>query len=199
LQLRVAILLASIALFYPLLRTADLVPTGFMIDAARSFSEDRANSLKTRFDQEQLLLEHASKRLLFGWGRFGRSRVFDEESGKDISITDGRWIITLAAYGVFGFVAEFGLLALSVFRAASALRFTESKHDMVYLAALALILAINMIDLLPNASISPLTWLLAGALQGRAEELRTVPGIKMAAISPTINVGAENQAIRHKR
>ena len=95
------------------------------------------------------------------------------ETGKDISITDGHWIITLGAYGLFGFVAEFGLLALTVFRAASALRFIKPARDRIYLAALALIVAINMVDLLPNSTLTPWTWLLAGALLGRAEALRS--------------------------
>ena len=124
-----------------------------------------------RFDNEQQLLERASQRLLFGWGRWGRSRIYDEY-GKDISITDGRWAITIGQFGVFGFLAEFGLLALTVFRAASTLRFAETERDSVFLGALALIIAISMIDLLPNASLSPWTWLLAGALLGRAEALR---------------------------
>jgi hypothetical protein len=171
LQLRIAMVLVSIAVAYPLLRSADLVPTKYMLDAATSISEERADSLRTRFDNEQQLLERASQRLLFGWGRWGRSRVYDEY-GKDISITDGRWAITLGQFGIFGFLAEFGLLALPVFGAASALRFAESERDSIFLAALALIICISMIDLLPNASLSPWTWLLAGALLGRAEALR---------------------------
>ena len=57
-------------------------------------------------------------------------------------------------------------------RAASALRFAESERDGIFLAALALIIGISMIDMLPNSSLSPWTWLLAGALLGRAEALR---------------------------
>jgi hypothetical protein len=70
-----------------------------------------------------------------------------------------------------GFLAEFGLLAFSVFRAASAFKLTKSKTDQIALAALALIVAVNVIDLLPNAWLAPWTWLLAGALLGRAESL----------------------------
>jgi len=36
---------------------------------------------------------------------------------------------------------------------------------------LALILAVNLVDLLPNATLVPLTWLIAGALLGHAESL----------------------------
>jgi hypothetical protein len=100
--------------------------------------------------------------------------VFDDETGQDLSVTDGRWIITMGQFGFVGFLVEFGLLALPIVRAASALKFAASARDQVFLSALALILATNLIDLLPNSSISPWTWLLAGALLGRAEELRTV-------------------------
>jgi hypothetical protein len=170
LQLRIATILVILAVAYPLLRVTDLVPTKYMLDAAVLANQERADSLEFRFHQERQLLERASQRILFGWGRWGRSRIYDE-SGKNVSITDGRWIITLGQFGLFGFLAEFGLLGLPVFRAASALRFAESERDRVFLGALALIIAINMIDLLPNASLSPWTWLLSGALLGRAEEM----------------------------
>jgi hypothetical protein len=199
LQLRIALALVTIALLYPALRIADLVPTKYMVDLAESISAERASSLGFRFDQEQLLLTHASERFLFGWGRFGRSRVYDAESGRDISFTDGRWIITLGQFGLFGFIAEFGLLALPVFRAASALRFTESSRDGVLLGALALILAINVVDLLPNSGLLPWTWLLAGALLGRAETLHAVAHLRKPerhrlAAQPQL---AEHSADRH--
>jgi hypothetical protein len=170
-QLQIAVVFVSIALTYPVLRFVDVVPTGSMIEVATWFSTDRANSLKFRFENEQILLEHASKRFAFGWGRFGRSRAYDKD-GNDISITDGGWIVTLGDFGLVGFLAQFGLLALPVFRAASALRFTQSPRESVILAALALVLAINIIDLLPNSFLTPFIWLVAGALLGRTEALR---------------------------
>ena len=170
LQVRIAMVLVTIALTYPLLRSADLVPTAGIIDFVGSISSARADSLKIRFDQEEQLLERASQRFLFGWGRFGRSRIYDTD-GRDISRTDGLWIVTIGQFGLFGFVAEFGLLAFPVFRAASALRTAKVGPDRILLAALALILAINIFDLLPNAGLIPWTWLLAGALLGRAEAL----------------------------
>jgi hypothetical protein len=173
LQVRIASILVIIALLYPMLRAANLVPTGFMVDMAGAISSDRAASLQSRFDQDQQLLERASQRLLFGWGRFGRSRVYDD-SGSDVSVTDGHWIITMGQFGLFGFLAEFGLLVLPVLRAASVLRFTEPSRERFFLAALALIVAISVIDLLPNSSVAPWTWLLTGALLARVESLRNV-------------------------
>jgi len=170
-QLGVACVLVTVALSYPLLREADLFPTKSMLEAATAIDTDRAASLKTRFDNEDQLLKHAWERPWFGWGRFARNRVYHGLNGRDSSITDGYWIITLGTFGLVGFIAQFGLLGLVVFRAAMALKLSQSMREAVYLAALALIVAINVVDLLPNASISPWTWLLVGTLLGRAEEL----------------------------
>ena len=102
---------------------------------ASSYNVERAESLQFRFEQERLLLDHAWKRVWFGWGRFGRNRVYNEE-GKDISVTDGRWIITMGSFGFVGFAAEFGLLALSVFSVWPALGKGSSGHERTHLAAL---------------------------------------------------------------
>jgi hypothetical protein len=169
-QLRFAVALVSAVLLYPMLRMADLVPTQPAIDLARSISSDRAASLEDRFVTEDKLLENASQRFSFGWGRFGRGFIYDT-GGTEYS-ADGLWVDTLVAFGFFGFLAQFGLLSLPVFAAASALRFAESAKDQVFLSALALTLAINIFDLLPNSPLRPWTWLVAGALLGRAEALR---------------------------
>jgi hypothetical protein len=166
--IRLAGLFVVISVGYPLLRTANLVPTDSMVQVAQKISQDRADSLLFRFDHEKQDLDRALQRPYFGWGRFGRSRVYDEW-GNDISVTDGRWIITLGQFGLVGFLAEFGLLAASVIAAASAARHARSSADAILLGTVALIIAINMIDLLPNASLSPWTWLLAGTLVGRKE------------------------------
>jgi hypothetical protein len=176
LQLRIALALVVIALLYPTLRATDLFPTRTLVELAEAIDVERAQSLKFRFDNEDMLLDRAWQRFAFGWGRFGRNRVYDAESGNDVSVTDGRWIITMGQFGFVGFLAEFGLLALAVARAAQAAKFAQDDNEQVLLAALALIVAINVVDLLPNASLSPWTWLLAGALLGRAEALRVAVG-----------------------
>lgn len=171
LQLRMACVVVVTALTYPMLRVADVFPTTTIIEAASAVDADRAASLKFRFDQEDQLLEHAWQRPWFGWGRFGRNRVYNGWEQRDSSVTDGTWIITMGVFGLVGFIAEFGLLALAVFRTAMALKFAQTTRESAYLAALALIVTVNIVDLLPNSSLSPWTWLLAGALLGRAEAL----------------------------
>ena len=133
-------------------------------------STARATSLETRFTNEQQLLDHALQRPWFGWGRFGRNRVY-AASGANNSITDGAWVIRLGTFGLVGFLAQFLLLGQSVLRAAFSLRFARSNEESIYLTALALIVAINVVDLLPNSSISPWTWLLVGTLLGRTENM----------------------------
>ena len=171
LQMRAAIVLVAIALLYPSLRQFDLFPTDLIVEAAATLDNQRAQSLKERFDNENLILVHAAEKPMFGWGRYGRGRVYDTETGKDLAVTDGRWVITIGQFGLFGFLAEFGLLAIGVFRAASALKFARSINEKIYLASFSLLAAVSIIDLLPNSGLVPWIWLMSGALLGRAEAL----------------------------
>ena len=94
-----------------------------------------------------------------------------DEYGRDLSVTDGRWVITIGQFGIFGFIAEFGLLSIGVLRAWIGIGLAKSKNDKILLSALSLIVAINVLDLLPNSGLTPWTWLLAGTLLGRSERL----------------------------
>jgi hypothetical protein len=156
---------------YPLLRTIGAVPTTYLESLAESVSPDRAESLHTRFVQEEQLLQRASQRIIFGWGRYGRSRIYDE-NGRDVTLSDGEWIITLGAFGIVGFVAQFGLLIFPIFKARQTLKYVPSDREKRMLAAMCLALSINVFDLLPNATLMPWTWLIAGAVLGRAENVR---------------------------
>ena len=82
-----------------------------MVDAARLMSDDRARSLEGRFVNEDLLMTKAFQRPMFGWGGWGRNRVYDEY-GKDLTVTDGRWIIELGQRGFVGLLSLFALLLL---------------------------------------------------------------------------------------
>ena len=58
------------------------------------------------------MIKRALERPLFGWGGWGGSRIHDEESGRDISVTDGLWIIILGRNGMFGLCAWLLAMAL---------------------------------------------------------------------------------------
>lgn len=152
-------LVAITVLLYPVLRGADLVPVQAFADQIAAVNDERAGSFQTRIDNEDQLLERADQRPWFGWGGYGRNRVYDEYTGRDLSITDGTWIITIGSNGWVGYIAAFGLLCLPMvvaWRRGARLSPTS--------AALSLMLAVNLLDLLPNSSLSPLTWLMAGTL-----------------------------------
>ncbi|MCK1642990.1 hypothetical protein IVA95_36885 [Bradyrhizobium sp. 157] len=166
-QIRVALTLAIIGLTYPVTRAFDLFPSKALVDIASTFSTDRAESLQFRFKNEDELLAKASERFWFGWGRYGRNRVYNEYG--DQSVTDGRWIITFGQFGAFGFICEFGLLAIPIFLAIGGLRHVGSRRAAVFFGALVLIQAVRLIDQLPNSSINPWAWLLSGALFGWIE------------------------------
>jgi len=191
LQVNIALVLVAIAMLYPVLRATDLFPTRSLTEFSDSLSSgERAASLQFRFDNEDKLLARATERPIYGWGRFGRNRVYSAENGDDESVTDGVWIIVLGTWGLVGFVAQFGLLALTVVRASWALEWAKTKEEQIFIAALALIIAVNMIDLLPNSSLSPWTWLLAGALLGRAENMRARPRVPRPAATTSLRPGA---------
>ena len=173
-QVKIARFLVLLTILYPLLRTADLVPLQDMVDMAEVVSEERATSLNFRFENEERLLNKAMQHPFFGWGSWGRNRVYDLVTGKDLSITDGRWIITLGSFGLMGFLAEFGLLALPVFLCARNIKRATSRQELVMVATLVMLLTINMIDLLPNSTLTPFSWLLAGSLLGYSRKLKAV-------------------------
>ncbi|MFI5316435.1 MAG: hypothetical protein ACHQ6T_12100 [Myxococcota bacterium] len=149
-QARIAVVIACIVLAYPLLRSFDLFPTTMLTSLSDSASEERSESLAFRFTNEDLLLAHARERPYFGWGSYGRNRVFDEE-GVDVSVTDGLWIILLGEIGTVGFLSVFGMMLLPVFQCGRALRNVRSESDRRLLASLSLLVALNWADSLPNA------------------------------------------------
>ena len=164
-QIRLALLLALVVLAYPALRSTGVFPASTLVDLSARVAQDRADSLGQRFWHEDRLAKKAGERPLFGWGGFGRNRIYDAE-GVDRSVTDGAWIGTYGSGGAAGFVCIFGLLTIPVFRARSALRKLVEGPDRILLAALALLVAFGDIDLLPNGLFSALPLFLAGALAG---------------------------------
>lgn len=181
-QLRVAALLALIVLCYPILRSAELVPVEMMLEQAQRIDGHREGSLKFRFDHEAALLEHARQRPYFGWGAWDRNLVHDYESGRRLSVSDGRWVIVIGIGGWFAYIAEFGLLQLALLMLMRSAGQDALRAQAPYLGALSLILAFNLVDLIPNATLTSLTWMISGALLGYAEALRagTLPAPQQA-------------------
>lgn len=166
-QVRIAGALAAFALLYPLLRGADLVPVDWVVEQAQAISPARAQSLQFRLDNEDLLLARASEKPLFGWGGYGRNQLHDPVTGELSSTLDGRWILVIGVLGWLGYIVEFGLLALPLLLVAR--QSLAGRPVSPWVGPVAMILGVNMLDLIPNATLVPFTWLLAGAVLGYAE------------------------------
>lgn len=165
LQLLFAACVAGIVLLYPMLRGADLVPVDAILAKAESLDAERGQSLRFRLKNEDQLLEKARERPLAGWGSWGRNRIYNEE-GEDISVTDGTWIIEIGSNGWIGYVSRFGMLTVPMIL----LFWRRKRYDTTLETSLiCVILCGNLIDLIPNSGLMPVTWLMAGALIGRLE------------------------------
>lgn len=170
LMIRVALVFAAVAVVYPMLRKFGVVPIWEMVEYAGTYSPDRAHSLGFRFYNEENLLARAAEKPWFGWGGWGRSLIRDLETGAIISIPDGRWIIVFGTFGWLGYVCEFGLLALPLVLMWLFIRKNPKVVVSPFVAPLCLILGVTLIDMLLNATLTPMTWLCAGAVLGHAEK-----------------------------
>jgi hypothetical protein len=170
-QLLVAACMAAVVVTYPALRGAHLVPLEDILALARRISTERAASLEYRIVNEEALLARAQEKPWFGWGGYGRSLILDPVDGRILSVPDGGWIIVLGTYGWLGYVAQFGLLVLPLILLGREALSPRSAGFSPHGAAVALIFGANLLDLLPNNTLVPLTWLVAGALTGWAEQL----------------------------
>lgn len=164
LQLMAATGIAITVLTFPMLRNLDVVPVDRALALAESVDPVRAQSLEFRLKNEDLLLEKARERPLFGWGIWNRNRVFDEK-GVDLSVTDGAWVLAMGIGGWARYIAVFGLLCWPII----GLFLSSRQRIDPVCAALALVMAGKLIDLIPNTGMVPVIWLIAGSLMGRLE------------------------------
>lgn len=165
----VALFIAGVAgfvLIYPILKGSNVISTKAMVDTVSVISEERAASLEFRLVNEDIFLAHAQRRPLWGWGNYNRNRELDPVSGQALNVTDGQWVITISQFGWLGFIGEFALLTLPlILLVPHVIRSNEYAIPHYVLAAMVM-LALNIVDLIPNATLTQLTFLLAGALLG---------------------------------
>ena len=167
----VAVGLACLVLAYPLTRWTGVFPTQMLTDFGFELAEKRGESLKFRFDNEDLLLARALERPAFGWGTKDRPAVYDPETGEKESTVDGYWILLFGYKGGVGWACVFGLLLLPIFRAAAAVPRIGRRDDQILLASLAVIVALYAVDMLPNGFFTNGSFFLTGSLFGLAGAL----------------------------
>src|SRR5579863_10460591 len=154
---RLAGALAIFLLVYPAIRYTNIVKMKDIAGLFTGLSADRADSLLYRFDMEDLMIEHARthSRLLWGWGGWGRDFVYNVDDGRQITIPDGRVILTIASQGFIGFYCYFIPFVYAIARAGKYIRRIRSKPDRILLSALALNCAVALFDLIVNSYFSP--------------------------------------------
>lgn len=130
------------------------------------FGEERAASLKFRFDMEEILGDKARQRFLFGWGDSGGNRVYNGY-GQDISVTDSLWIIAFGTDGAVGLASLFSslLLPVVVFCVKYPAR-TWSNPKVAPAAVLGVALTMYVFDCVLNAMTNPIFAVIAGGISG---------------------------------
>lgn len=168
------LMMALIVLFYPALREMATPQLQWFANHVEEVKPERAASFIFRLNNEENLLEKAQERAWFGWGSWGRNHIYND-AGQMISVTDGVWIIVFGQRGWVGYLGFMGLLVLPFWlnwRLGKAGR--QGDQELCTTALLAVLLC-NIIDFIPNSSLSHLTLLLAGALSGAAVRRYQLP------------------------
>jgi tetratricopeptide (TPR) repeat protein len=150
---------------YEGLRVTNLMSRRSIVETAEVlFNEYRVQSLDFRLENEDLLAAKALEQPFFGWGGWSRARVFDT-TGRDMSITDGYWIILLGNQGLIGLGSGTLVLLLPLILLIHRVpprRWIEPRFGAA--AALAILLILYMIDNLFNAMMNPIYALAVGGL-----------------------------------
>lgn len=166
-----------------------------MVELASMIHEKRGMSLNGRLVNDSMLAEKALQRPVFGWGGWGRSRIYDEK-GRDISVTDGEWIIVLGVNGVAGLTAFTIMLLLPPTLMVARYRAVSWLTPQVGPAgAAAVLVVLYMIDNLFNAMFNPV-YVVAAAGLVTVSVCRTrdvlVPARQPVSAKPLVAVGVHH-------
>lgn len=141
-----------------------------MVGLASAIHQRRGESLQFRLDNEDMLVAKALQRPLFGWGGWGRARVWKEDwrgELKDVSVTDGLWVIAFGNTGITGLVAVTSIFLVPSLCVARRYSAREWLHPAVAsVTVLAVLLSLYTVDNLFNAMFNPVYVVAAGALSG---------------------------------
>jgi hypothetical protein len=151
---------------YPVIRGLGILDAERILSAAGTvYDADRLRSLGVRLTSEDMYIDHAAERPLFGWGGYGRGDVVVEGLGR--SIPDGLWVIALSRAGwlaVAALIAMYLLPAYLLIRRERAAAWT--RPGLAPAAALSVLLVLYWVDCLSNAMVTPVLVVAMGAGNG---------------------------------
>ena len=162
--------IAAAVLAYPVLKLTGIWPEQQIIAAFNQLSPDRGFSFEYRMINENLLLERAVEKPLFGWGGHARS-LFVSSTGGILTIPDGGWVLSLGSYGFVGWFSQMSFMVAPIFYALYLRRADKLDSYSPHIATFALILSFNAVDMIPNDTMTLLTFILAGALWSNLESV----------------------------
>lgn len=138
-----------------------------LVEVVQLIDQDRARSLQSRISHEITLIDKALQRPLLGWSGYNRNRADDLAAGAmgHRSITDSFWIIIFGKYGLIGLLSTGMVLLLPTALLTRRLPIANWSNPVYAPAsALSLVMLGFTIDCLANAMISPIYFLISGAL-----------------------------------
>ena len=158
--------LAVLALFpiYIFIRSSGMYDGQSAVAAADSlFGGERAQSLEFRITNENYFIEHWEKEPLLGWGGWGRN--FPTDPLGKMRTVDGMWVIAMSKNGLIGIITLGITLLLPIVLFVTHCDRRVWVHPSVAPAtALAGVLVMYTLDLLPNAMLNPVYTMAAGGL-----------------------------------
>lgn len=158
------VILVSIPILFLYFRASGQWDGRELVDwTKKNINEERAQSIEYRFDNEELIVEKARKRPLFGWGDWGRWRIYNDE-GEDITISDSLWAIIYGRNGVIGLLSLYGFLLLPIILNVIKIpvnKWLSEKYSSKTL--LSFMCYMYVLDSLLNACVNPFFALCAGA------------------------------------
>lgn len=158
---------------YLTLRATNLWSPDLLADLTEQLVDaNRADSFRSRLEQEVELGRKAGQHRWFGWGGHNRFRVFDD-FGEQTTVVDALWLIAYGKNGLLGLAGLYGMLCLPAFLLIRSIPARLLTHqNLAGIFGLILALMIATADSLQNAFFSPLMMISAGALATTAVSLR---------------------------
>jgi O-antigen ligase len=161
-----------------------------LVDITRNFSDERADSLQFRLEQEEVLSERAWERPMLGWGGF--NRAFPPPNASDVrqAVSDSLWIVVFGMNGVVGLVSIILTLVAPIYALSRRWRPTSWTHpEFASAGVLAIVLGLYLMDGMVNMMINPMFTLAIGSLTGLAIGARApvkAPVVSESKPSPVV-------------